>query len=84
MARMKNTPQTVSAAKSLAGTTWAIGDNFREIVRVENAELSRYDNSTIMADIFWRKPGAQERKDPTPLTTFRTWLNKAELVSRLN
>ena len=79
---MKNTPQTVAAAESLAGTSWEVNGDVREIIRVENAELSTYDRSTIMADIFWRKPGGKERSNPTPLTTFRTWLNKASQITQ--
>ena len=82
MTRMKNTPQTVSAAESLAGTTWEVQGDVREITRVKNAELSPYDRSTILADIFWRKPGGKERANPTPLTTFRTWLNKASQITQ--
>lgn len=75
---MKNTPQTAEAALSLAGTTWAVGDDIRIITRVENAQLSKWDNKTIFADIYWRKPSGNERKKPTELTRFRTWLNKAK------
>ncbi len=76
--RENNTPNTVSAALSLAGTSWSYGEQVREIVKVENAQISKYDNRTILADIYWRKPGGQVRSNPTPLTTFRTWLNKAK------
>ena len=77
---MKNPPNTVSAALSLAGTSWSYGDQVREIVRVENAQISEYDKRTILADIYWRKPGGKVRSVPTPLTTFRTWLNKAQQI----
>lgn len=80
MSRMKNTPNTVAAANSLAGTSWKIGDEIREIVRVENAEVSKFDRSTIVADVYWKKAGGKLRKNPTPLTTFRTWLNKASQI----
>ena len=70
---MKNTPNTVSAALSLAGTSWSYGDQVREIVRVENAQISEYDKRTILVDIYWRKPGGKVRSVPTPLTTFRTY-----------
>lgn len=77
MARMQNTPKTTADANSLVGTVWSIGDDEREITRVENVKVSEYDHTTIMADVYWRKPGGKERTKPTPLTTFRTWLNKA-------
>lgn len=77
---IKNTPNTVSAARSLAGTKWSNGDQVREIVKVENAEMSQYDRCTVLADIYWRKPGGRVRAIPTPLTTFRTWLNKAKQI----
>ncbi len=78
--RMPNTPLTISAAKSLEGTVWKQGDNIREIVKVENAKHSQYDRSVVLADIYWRNQGGKVRKNPTPLTTFRTWLNKAVQV----
>ncbi|EKO3607098.1 hypothetical protein M6C35_002006 [Vibrio metschnikovii] len=77
MARMQNTPKTIADANSLVGTVWGIGDDKREITRVENVKVSVYDHNTLMADIYWCKPGGKERSKPTPLTTFRTWLNKA-------
>ena len=80
MLRMKNTPKTAEAANALAGTRWAIGNDERIITRVENAEISKYDNVTVFADIYWRKPDGKERSTPTALTQFRTWLNKAEQV----
>lgn len=78
MPRMQNTPQTPEAALSLAGTTWAIGDDIRVITRVENATFSEWDGKTVFADIYWSKPGGKERAKPTELTRFRTWLNKAK------
>jgi len=80
MPRMKNTPKTVEAANALTGTRWAIGNDERIITRVENAEISKYDNITVFADIYWCKPGGKERSTPTPLIRFRTWLNKAKKV----
>lgn len=74
---MKNTPLTIEDANALTGTSWALGDERREITRIEGAEVSPYDHRTILANVFWRKPGGKERTKPTPLTTFRTWLNKA-------
>ncbi|HBC3900641.1 MULTISPECIES: hypothetical protein [Vibrio harveyi group] len=74
---MSNTPKTVNEALSLAGKTWSIGEDVREITRIENAQVSQYDRRTVMADVYWRKPGGKERIKPTPLTTFTTWLNKA-------
>jgi hypothetical protein len=79
---MSNTPQTVAAAQSLAGMTWAIDEDVREITRIENAQVSQYDRRTVMADVYWRKPGGKERSKSTPLTTFRTWLNKATPVNQ--
>ena len=78
MSLMKNNPKTVEEAKALVGTSWSYNGQTREITRVENTEQSQFDN-TIMADVYWRSAGGNERKKPTPLTSFRTWLNKAKL-----
>jgi len=77
---MINTPRTVQAAQSLAGTTWENKGDVRVITRIEHAQISTYDPNTILADVYWAKPGGKERQNPTPLTTFRTWLNKAKQV----
>ena len=82
MPRLQNTPKTVVTAKALAGTCWKVGDEVREIVRIENAELSQYDNTTVLADVFWKKQGGNVRKTPTALTRFRTWLNKASQIEK--
>lgn len=83
MADRNNAPQTTSAALSLAGTIWKLNGNHREIIRIENASISRYDNRTVLAEVYWRNLGGKERRNPTQLTTFRTWLNKATFVERL-
>ena len=81
MTKNKNTPTTVSEATALGNTMWEFNGERREIIRVEGAVLSQYDHRTVLADVYWRKEGEKERSKPTPLTTFRTWLNKAKLIS---
>ena len=80
--RMMNTPKTVEEAIALEGTLWQSENDVREIANVESATISQYDKRTVLADVYWRKKRKDGsfgpvRKTPTPMTTFRTWLNKA-------
>jgi hypothetical protein len=59
----------------LPGTVWQRDGSRREITRVEKSAASY--------DVYWKRPGGNERKLPVWLPYFRQWLAGAEMVCRV-
>ncbi len=59
---------TFADIEKLVGTTWERDGLQREVTRVENG------------NVYWRRPGGKERKQPQWFPYFRMWLEKAVKV----
>ena len=70
----------IEDAQALVGQTFGSGNTQRTITRIEN--LHTTDNYTggmiLVGEVYWKRPGGNERAVYQWLPYFLTWMKKAE------
>lgn len=69
--------ETVEEAHALAGQVFGLGNEARQVTRVENVHSA---GENVYGDIYWKRPGGKERQYPVWLTNFVAWCNKINRV----
>mgnify|MGYP001574488038 CR=1 FL=1 len=70
----------ITEAEQLVGQTFKRGPSIRTITRIEGLQEYPSHPEVLLGDVYWKRPGGSERKNPQWMPDFLRWLSKATEV----